>query len=154
VRTLDLPPIAFDATSAWKDFFATYNRTPVGDRVAEIVASGDAVQGTVDLVGLGDAGPWCLLARAVAPRVFKGATACDMADLAIDDDKVVVERLYAPGLRRAGDVATAAWLCADTKLALFRVGDRGLWERLRLPGDVRIESGAWSPEGIADHIAG
>lgn len=154
VRALDLPPVVLDPVAAWKDFHSTYNRTPVGDRVAEIVASGDAARGTVDLVGLGDAGAWCLLARAIAPRVFKGAAACDMGELSIDDDKAVVDRLFAPGLRRAGDLTTAAWLCSGGRTALFRIGDRSAWERARLPVDIRIEAGPWSPEGIAEHIGG
>jgi len=153
VRALELPAIAFDRNAAWKDFFSTYNRTAAGDRVAEVVAAASAAGTGIDIVGLGDAGAWCLLARAIAPKVLGGLAVCDMAELPIDDDRAVVDRLYAPGIRRAGDVATAAWLAAEGRVALFRVGDRAAWDRVRLPASVRLETGAWSPEGIADFIA-
>ncbi len=52
--------------------FTTYNRTDAAHRVQDILTSLAHLSPSndghdVDLIGIGDAGLWCLLARAVAP---------------------------------------------------------------------------------------
>jgi hypothetical protein len=101
---------AFDAAAAAKvRHFETYNRTIAGQRVADIVTALRANPGAA-LVGSGDGALAALLASAVtAPRV----ALLDVGAFDATKDEDFVERLYIPGLRRAGDLATAATVAGD-----------------------------------------
>ena len=101
--------------------FTTYNRTDAAERVQDILtalaylgARRDA--GAVELVGLGEAGTWCLLARALAPRV---RCAVDLAGFDPQDDGQFLQRLPIPLLRAAGDLRTAVALAAPGQLLLW-----------------------------------
>lgn len=99
------PPID---RAAGIEFFATYNKTDAAERVQDIVTASVALvdlAGRPDpaLVGLGDAGLWCLLAAWAYPH---GPVACDLADFPLDDS-AFLERLDIPLLRQAGDLRTA-----------------------------------------------
>jgi len=100
-------PVAFtpfDAAAAAKvGHFETYNRTPAGQRVADIVA---ALQKDPDamLVAQGDAALAALLATAIAPVRL---AVLDVDGFDSSSDAAFVEHLYIPGLRRAGDLHTA-----------------------------------------------
>ena len=84
--------------------FETYNRTPASQRVADIVA---AVRAHPDaaLVASGDAALAVILARAVVPIRF---AVLDVGGFDSSSDQAFVDHLYIPGLRRAGDLQTAA----------------------------------------------
>jgi hypothetical protein len=84
--------------------FETYNRTPASQRVADIAGALGARPGSV-LVAGGDAALAGLLALAVAP--FERAI-LDVGRFDNGSDAAFLERLYIPGLRRAGDLQTAA----------------------------------------------
>ena len=108
VKTIDFTP--FDAGEAAKiPHFDTYNRTAAGQRVADIV---DALLAAPDaaLVASGDAAPAGLLAAAIVPG---RRAVLDMGGRAFTGDDEFVERLYIPGLRRAGDLATALAIAGD-----------------------------------------
>ena len=115
----------FDTEAAAKiRHFDTYNRTPAAQRVADIVTAARAQPGAT-LVAAGDAALSGLLAAAVAP--------IDLAVLDLDgfnaaSDEDFVRRLFIPGLRRAGDLQTAASLTAG-RLVVHNAG-----ERFTLPG--------------------
>ncbi len=108
IKPIDFTP--FDAEEAAKiPMFDTYNRTAASQRVADIVealrASPDAV-----LVSVGDAA----LAGMLALTVETGRRAVlDVGDFDTSSDAAFLERLYMPGLRRAGDLSTAAALMGD-----------------------------------------
>ena len=96
---------AFDAQAAADvRHFDTYNRTAAAVRVHDIVTAIRANPGAA-LVASGDAALAGLLASAVAapPVAVLGVGRFDTSD-----DAQFVERLYVPGLRRAGDIQTAA----------------------------------------------
>jgi dienelactone hydrolase len=108
-------------------FFSTYNRTDTAERVEDILTALSYLRRTargktVNLIGLGDAGLWCLLARAFAPEVER--TAVDVAGFDSADDLAFVERLYVPSLRRAGDIRTAAALIAPGRLLIHNTRER------------------------------
>jgi hypothetical protein len=104
---------AFDAESASKvRHFETYNRTAAGQLVADIVAALRASPGAV-LVAGADAGPAGLLAAALAPV---DAAVLDFGAFDTRSDEDFLNRLYIPGLRRVGDLQTAA---AVSKATLF-----------------------------------
>jgi hypothetical protein len=95
----------FDAEAATKiHHFDTYNRTPASQRVADIVAAVRAHPGAA-LVGDGDAALAALLASSIAPIRL---AVLDVDGFDTSSDQAFVDHLYIPGLRRAGDLATAA----------------------------------------------
>jgi len=95
----------FDAVAAAKiRHFETYNRTAAAQRVADIVAALRA-NPSAALVASGDAALASLLASAV---VLPPLAILDVGDFDTSDDGAYVDRLYVPGLRRAGDLSTAA----------------------------------------------
>jgi hypothetical protein len=111
VKAIDFTP--FDAEEAAKiPHFDTYNRTAASQRVADIVAAMRAFPDAA-LVGTGDAA----LAGLLASALETGRHAIlDVGDFDTSSDDAFVERLYIPGLRRAGDLSTAANMAGDRVL--------------------------------------
>jgi len=106
-------------------FFDTYNRTDLALHVQDIVMALLYAQqrdggGPVSLVGLGEAGLWCLLASPAAPPPI--AVVADMAGLDASSDEGLMKRLWTPCLRRAGDIRTAGALWAPTRLLVHNAG--------------------------------
>jgi len=115
-----------DRTTRYK-FFDTYNRTDTAERVQDILTAIAFLQnrkGTaaINLVGRGEAGLWCLLARAFAPKVQR--TAVDTAGFDMTSDQAFIRKLYAPCLRRAGDLRTAGALIAPGNLFIHNTRGR------------------------------
>ena len=109
----------FDAAAAKKiNHFDTYNRTAAGARVAEIVAAVRARPGTALVVAAG-AGPEGLLASAIAPA---RVAIVDAEAFNAGDDEEFLRRLYIPGLRRAGDLETAAEMGGE-RLVVHNAGN-------------------------------
>ncbi len=95
----------YDAQAASKvNHFETYNRTPASQRVADVVA---AVRAHPDaaIVADGDAALAAILAAAVVPIRL---AVLDVAGFDSSSDQAFIDHLYIPGLRRAGDLQTAA----------------------------------------------
>jgi hypothetical protein len=118
LKTIDFTP--FDAAEAEKiPMFDTYNRTAASQRVADIV---EALRTTPDavLVASGDNALAGLLAAAVETgrRVVLDVGAFDATS-----DAAFVERLYIPGLRKAGDFSTATALAGD-RVVIHNTGDQ------------------------------
>lgn len=154
VQTLILPIAPDDPGKLWNAFFSTYNRTPAGDRVQRIVDAARGVRsagGRVDLVGVGAAGRFALLAAAVSPDVRR--VVADLAGFDESSDEAYIADLYAPGLRAAGGLPAAAVLCAPMPLCLLRAAPSFPVERVRQAcaaagGACRIEAGGLSPAEI------
>jgi hypothetical protein len=118
VQTVPFTP--FDAVAAAKvRHFETYNRTPASQRVADIVAALRRQPGAV-LVADGDAGLAALLAAALADV---GRAILDVGEFDTESDQAFVDRLYIPGLRRAGDLQTAASM-ARGEIVVHNAGTR------------------------------
>ena len=112
----------YDAEAAAKiRHFETYNRTAASQRVADIVSAARAHPGAA-LVAQGDAALAGLLAAAVAPIRL---AVLDVGAFDTASDKDFVERLYIPGLRRAGDLETAAAMAGD-RLVIHNAGEQFL----------------------------
>ena len=95
----------YDAPAASKiNHFETYNRTPASQRVADIVAAVRAHPNAA-LVADGDAALAAILASAVVPIRL---AVLDVGGFDSSSDQAFIDRLYIPGLRRAGDLQTAA----------------------------------------------
>jgi dienelactone hydrolase len=134
---------AFDTDAAGKvRHFETYNRTPASRRVADIVSALRAHPGAA-LVASGDAALAGLLAAAVAtPRI----AVLDVGAFDTSSDTDFVDRLYIPGLRRAGDLQTAAALAGDRIL----VHDAG--ERFDLKG-AKVQREKMDARQIAQRVS-
>ena len=72
------------------------------------------------VIGLGEAGLWCLLAAAEAPQALKTLTA-DLNGFDPTEDAEFLERLNVPHLRRAGDLVAMAALIAPTPTLLHNL---------------------------------
>jgi hypothetical protein len=118
VRPIALKP--FDAAAAAKvNHFETYNRTLAGQRVADIAAAVHANPGAA-IVADGDVALAAILAAAIVPVPV---AVLDVGQFDTSSDAAYLERLYIPGLRRAGDLKTAAALTRG-KLVIHNAGDR------------------------------
>lgn len=108
-------------------FFSTYNRTPLVERVQDILTALAYVRTRADvagpprLIGVGDAGAWCLLAAPFTPA--DTAVAADLNRLSGDDDPRWLGDLFTPCILKAGDVRTAVALAAPRRLLLHNFSD-------------------------------
>jgi hypothetical protein len=137
VRPITFTP--FDQAAAGKvRHFETYNRTRAGQRVADIVSALRAVPGAV-LVAAGDAALAGALASAIEPPRL---AVLDVDGFTTVSDDGYLDRLYVPGLRRAGDLRTASDL-AQGRLVIHNAG-----AEFDAPG-ARVERRKLAPAEIA-----
>ena len=154
------PPESADRLTRYK-FFDTYNRTDTANRVQDILtalAYLDGFSGETDLVGIGDAGLWCLLASGFAPNVNR--TVIDASGFDSSDDGAFVEKLYVPCLRNAGDFRTAAALIAPRELLIHNTRRRfetcwleDVYRAAASPTALDIRASKASDEAIVDWLA-
>ena len=138
-----VPWTTYDAEAAAKvRHFETYNRTAASQRVADIVSTLRASPSAV-LVASGDAGLPALLAAAITPvRV----AVVNVAGFDPSSDQQFIERLYIPGLRRAGDFQTAAGMVRGTVVV------HDARDRFRVNG-VRVERDALTAMQIVSLVS-
>ncbi len=142
VRTMAFTP--FDAGAAEKiRHFDTYNRTAASQRVADIVRQFRLYPGAT-FVAEGDAALAGLLVAAVEPQPW-GLSVLDVGAFDTSSDAEFLDRLYIPGLRRAGDLQTAASLARD-RVVIHNAGPR-----FTVKGP-RIENKKLTPREIVDLI--
>jgi hypothetical protein len=104
----------------------------------------------LDMVGDGEAGLWCVLARPFCPEAR--FLAADVARFDPTSDSGYLERLFIPGIRYIGDLRMALALAAPARTLLHGAGTPRPWEPLRslyrgldAPERSRVE---WSRRGI------
>jgi hypothetical protein len=120
LRVSVIPFTRFDTVAAGKiHHFETYNRTAASQRVADIVTAVRAHPGAA-LIADGEAGLAGLLATAIVP-VPLAVLGVGQFDSSSDAD--YVDHLYIPGLRRAGDLQTAASM-ARGEIVVHDAGSR------------------------------
>ena len=106
--------------------YHTYNQATMACRVQDILTGLAYLDqhlrvGKCHLVGQGEAGIWCLFARALASGV--GSTVVDWNGRDLGDDEAWSGALFAPGIRALGDVRTALALCAPGRLLVHGAGE-------------------------------
>ena len=110
------------------NYFTTYNRTTAALRVQDIVTAlhcftgrGDVSE--VNLIGIGEAGLWSLLAAGFAnvKNVVVDAAAFNLKD-DLKGDAVFLETLPIPNIRQVGDFQTAGTLIAPRPLIIHNTG--------------------------------
>ena len=138
----DVRPVIFtpfDAAAAAKvRHFDAYNRTAASQRVADIVTALRASPSAV-LVAEGDAAVAGLLAAAIVPV---RRAILDVKGFDTSSDAAFLDRVYIPGLRRAGDVQTAA------RMVRGEVIVHGAGKAFRAPG-IRVEPRTLTPADVA-----
>jgi dienelactone hydrolase len=127
VRPVKFTP--FDAEAAAKvRHFETYNRTAASQRVADIVAALRESPSAV-LVAEGDPALAALLAVAIVPVT---RAILDVGGFDTSSDAAFLDRLYIPGVRRAGDIRTAAGMVRGDVIV------HGAGDTFRVAG-IRVE---------------
>ena len=109
-----------------KRYFTTYNRTPLVERIQDILTALAWLKGRrsarrLAVVGVGRAGAWALLAAPFTPEGT--AVAADMAALAGDDDPRWLDDLFCPCILKAGGAWTAVALSPPRRLFLHNLAD-------------------------------
>jgi len=105
----------------------TFYKTDTALRVQDIATAAQYLRAQAplasrrSLVGVGEAGLWCLLARPFL-RGF-AATVVDTAQFNTADDSAFEILLFVPSLRRSGDLRVAAALVAPGRLMLHNTGN-------------------------------
>ena len=121
----DGEPADREPASGEHAYFSTYNRTTTANRVQDILTAVAWLRRTggvasVSLVGIGAAGPWCLLACGLSPHV--GRAVIDADRFETDSDETYESRLFIPVLRRLGGLSAAAALATPAELYLHHTG--------------------------------
>ncbi len=106
-------------------YHTTYNRTVTANRVRDVVTAAACLRrrsgfSSVSLVGIGAAGPWCLLACGLCPQITRAVIDADRFDTGSDEE--YQEKLFIPVLRRLGGLSTAAALATPADLYLHNAG--------------------------------
>jgi hypothetical protein len=157
---LILPDTKLDESALWAKFYSCYNQTPLAVQVALVRDRLQEMQRTgrtgVDLIGVGAGGPRALLARACS--TVPGRTAADCSALDTSDEKAYLPELYAPALRRLGDLRTAGALCAPGSLLLHHLAGKFDTKITRVgytgnPDALTTDQAALNTIAVADWIS-
>ena len=132
--TGELRPAQLPARDPKLEFFPGYNRTTLANRVHDVLAlvafargqgSVAAVGGAratrVNLVGVGEAGAWVLLAKALAGDAV-ARTAVDHGAIEFAAAKSVFDDNFIPGALKYGGLSTMASLAAPGELLVNNAG--------------------------------
>ena len=142
--------------------WTTYNRTDHAERIQDILTSIAYLKTRketeeIHLVGLSRAGIWSLFASALTKDIAR--TALDMDKLDLSNDEEWLADLYIPGLRRIGDITTAALLVCPGPLMLMNTGDNfdaeaitAGYENSEGPQFLRLRPDLVPPKGIANYL--
>ncbi len=141
------------AKRAFKGGFQdTFHPTITGERVQDVLTALAFIRSrrdlthTVDLVGLGEAGVWCLIASAADDSVRK--TIADVNGFDNKSDEAWVARHYIPCIRAAGGLAAMGALVAPRPLWLMNA--KGMFDASGIAqvyglipeSALRVENGA------------
>lgn len=144
-------------------FFTTYNRTDTAWRGHDVVTAlaylaERASPANVALVGAGEAGLWCLLARALAPMPVPAVIDAD--GFLVRDDASYVEQLFVPGLRAAGGLPTALALAAPAPTFIHNTAGNfplheiaGVYDALGCPDALADQDGEAAPGAIVEWLS-
>ena len=139
-------------------YFTTYNRTDAALRVQDILTAlaylkSQAGVSTLNLIGLGEAGLWCLLAAGFADV---DRTVVDANRFDSDNDAAYLQTFPIPSIRRVGDFRTAGTLVAPCHLLIHNTGNTfqtdwiaDVYQAVGATDRLKVETDALSEEDIA-----
>ena len=147
------------------NYFTTYNRTTAASRVQDIVTAlhcftgrGDVSE--VNLIGIGEAGLWSLLAAGFADikNVVVDAAEFDLRD-DLDGDAAFLETLPIPNIRQVGDFRAAGTLIAPRPLIIHNTGGAfdttwiaEVYDNIGASQHLLVEEGVLSDEEIVARV--
>ena len=144
------------------DFFTTYNRTDMQERVQDLVTACAFAQThskgrRVILSGAGRAGLWAMLA---APAADALVADCDAFD-STTDQSFLARDVFAPGLRKIGAFEGVAAINTGSPLLLHHTGEKfstrfltKVYNGMHVPERFRQERAALKDAEIAEWVAG
>ncbi len=139
-------------------YFTTYNRIDAALRVQDILTAltylkSQIAVSTLNLIGLGEAGLWCLLA---AGFVDVDCTVVDANEFDSDNDAAYLDALPIPSIRRVGDFRTAGTLVAPRRLLIHNTSNTfrtdwiaDVYQAIGAADRLRVETEAVSEPDIA-----
>ena len=139
-------------------YFTTYNRTDAALRVQDILTAlgylkSQAEVSTLNLIGLGEAGLWCLLAAGFADV---DRTVVDANQFDSDNDEAYLHALPIPSIRRVGDFRTAGTLVAPRHLLIHNTSNTfqtdwiaDVYRAVGAADRLRVETETVSDEDVA-----
>jgi len=146
-----------------KRYFTTYNRTPLVERVQDILTALAWLRGRrsierVALVGVGKAGASALLAAPFTPEGT--VVVADLDKLSGDDDPRWLDDLFTPCILKAGGLWTAAALSAPRPLMVHNIADgfdtspmRRAYQAAGASQALRLERRTCGPKAISRWLA-
>ena len=108
------------------NFMDTFQPTDTAYRVQDVLTALSYLRSrrdltdTIDLIGLGEGGLWCLFGGAIGNGVRR--TVVDANQFNVADDQAWVDTYYMPCIRSIGDVTTAAACVAPRRLVVMNTG--------------------------------
>ncbi|MEX0700849.1 MAG: hypothetical protein WD069_02025 [Planctomycetales bacterium] len=126
--TDDGKPAAFEVREGFDGFVYGYNRPLLVNRVRDIlmfVTQGRPQEAKFYLIGTGEAGPWVLLAAAIAGDKIDGAFV-DLGGFGFGNVTSIGDQNYLPGALKYGGIGGLAALAAPTELVV--AGTKGIPE--------------------------
>ncbi len=151
-----------DEAMKGKRFFSAYNRTDLVERVQDILTALAWLKGRKDvkdaaLVGVGQAGAWCLFAAPFTPEGTR--VVADLAQVSSDEHTRWQTDLFTPCLLKAGGFATAVALAAPRPLLLHDVAAdldaapfRAAYGAAGAPKALRIQNQECDAKAIANWL--
>jgi hypothetical protein len=148
------------------NFYATYNRTELQERVRDLLTVCAAAGSVADprgprffdvtLLGKGRAGLWALLAAPAA-----GAVIADCAELDVTSDQALLAPdLFCPGIRNIGAFEGGAMLAAPHPLLVHHTGEkftsdalRSIYRAVGASDNLRVVAAALPDEELVRWIA-
>jgi hypothetical protein len=148
------------------NFFSTYNRTEVQERVRDLLTACAAARSGADphgrrfrevvLWGSGRAGLWALLA---APGAGSVIADCNQLDVA-SDEALLAPDLFCPGIRNIGTFEGAAMLAAPHPVLMHNTGAafttgavRSTYQALGASGKLRLAAASLPDEELVSWVA-
>ncbi|HEY2016244.1 MAG TPA: hypothetical protein VGH38_22225, partial [Bryobacteraceae bacterium] len=114
----------------YDDYFLSYNRSVYAERVQDILTAAaylkDRVGGKLEVIGLEDAGIWCVFAAAVAPVPIN--VVADLNGFG-GSDQDFLDRFFVPGVQRAGGLSAALKLAGHVRTIMPATDTTGTADR-------------------------
>jgi dienelactone hydrolase len=113
-----------EITACELEHYDTYNRTDSAYRAQDILTALSYLRSTcreIGVVGLDDAGAWCLLASSVVGDIEP--VCVDLNRFPDSSEEGWLKRFYVPGIMKAGGLRAAAALHAPRGLMIHNVGN-------------------------------
>ncbi len=156
-------PFAETVRERYCRYFSTFSPADEALRVQDVVTAVAYLQqqqdvAGVNLIGLGEAGLWCLLAHGLADGVSR--TVVDAVEFDTSDESAWIQHLNIPGILRVGGFDTAIACAAPRALLIHNTAanfkaERAthLYEMLGSGDSLRVETSRVSDQQTADWLS-